>query len=184
MLPPHNKNAMAVFWLWLVFSGAVFAATPDSTLPITIEADRAELDEKKGLSTYSGHVILSQGGITITADQLIVESQNGQLRHVKALGQPVQYTQKDQPDQAGVNGEAQTMEYHAAEERLTLIGNAKLSQGPNSFSGNRIEYDTRDERVTATVSETGEERVHVTIQPQTLKRPPSTPVRDEANTNP
>ena len=137
--------------------------------PITIEADRATLDEKKGISTYSGHVLLTQGDIKINADKLIVHSKKGDLSHVTALGTPVRYLQKGKQTSEDITGEANTMEYFAQEKRLLLLENAKLTQGGNAFSGNRIDYDTQKEVVTAAVAESGEQRVQVTIQPQSLK---------------
>lgn len=145
-------------------STSVSAAS--KTKPITIEADRATLDEKQGVSTYTGHVLLTQGGIKINADTLIVHSKKGELSHVTAVGKPVRYVQKGQVTNEDILGEANTMEYFAKEKRLLLLENAKLTQGGNAFSGNRIDYDTQKEVVTAAVSESGEQRVQVTIQPK------------------
>jgi lipopolysaccharide export system protein LptA len=143
--------------------------------PITIEADRATLSEKQGVSTYTGNVLLTQGGIKINADKVIVHHEQGQLTHVTATGTPVQYYQQGETQELDIHGEANTMEYFAMEERLLLLESAKLTQGGNAFSGNRIEYDTQREVVTAAVAESGEERVQVTIQPNTLKTPQQPP---------
>jgi lipopolysaccharide export system protein LptA len=143
--------------------------------PITIEADRATINEKEGVSTYSGHVVLTQGGIKITADSVIVHQEQGQLTHITAIGSPVKYSQQGETPEQDIHGQANTMEYFAAEQRLQLLENARLSQGGNSFSGNQIDYDTQREVVTATVSETGKQRVQVTIQPKTLNIPEQSP---------
>ena len=143
--------------------------------PITIEADRATLSEKQGISTYTGNVVLTQGGIKINADKVIVHHEQGRLTHVTATGKPVKYYQQGESEDLDIRGEANTMEYFADEERLLLIDSAKLTQGGNAFSGNHIEYDTRREVVTAAVAESGEERVQVTIQPSTLKTPQQPP---------
>ena len=139
--------------------------------PITIEADRATLSEKQGISTYTGNVVLTQGGIKINADKVIVHHEEGKLTHVTAVGEPVQYYQQGEIPEHDIHGEAKTMEYFADEQRLLLLDSAKLTQGGNAFSGNRIEYDTQREVVTAAVAESGEERVQVTIQPSTLQVP-------------
>ena len=155
-----------------VVSNVALAAEDD---PITIEADRATLSEKQGVSTYSGNVVLTQGGIKINADKVIVHHDQGKLTHVTATGEPVRYFQQGESQALDIHGEANTMEYFATEERLLLIESAKLTQGGNAFSGNRIEYDTQREVVTAAVAETGEERVQVTIQPNSLKNPQQPP---------
>ena len=170
---PDNamKRAMEILlcaFLLGVSAHAVQAAQDD---PITIEADRATLSEKQGVSTYTGSVVLTQGGIKINADKVIVHHEEGKLTHVTAVGEPVQYYQQGEIPEQDIHGEAKTMEYFADEQRLLLLDSAKLTQGGNAFSGNRIEYDTQREVVTAAVAESGEERVQVTIQPSTLQVP-------------
>ena len=170
-------TALAFALLLAMGTPVVLSAEND---PITIEADHATLSEKQGLSTYSGNVVLTQGDIKINADEIIVHHEQGELTHVTARGLPVKYHQQGETQELDIHGEANTMEYFAAEERLLLLDSAKLTQGGNAFSGNRIEYDTQREVVTAAVAESGEERVQVTIQPNTLKAPPK-PQPDQDN---
>lgn len=152
----------------LLTPSLVCAAAQDTQQPqpITIEADKAKVDEKQGLSIYSGHVVLQQGGIQIHGDQLMVYSHKGTLDKLVATGKPVVYSQKGETNATDITGEAERMEYYASQNQLILLESAKLSQGPNQFSGNRITYDTQRHVVSATVSETGKERVQVTIQPK------------------
>ncbi|KPJ95554.1 MAG: hypothetical protein AMJ53_02525 [Gammaproteobacteria bacterium SG8_11] len=152
----------------LLLCAPLFAVGAEND-PITIEADHATISEKVGVSTYSGNVVLTQGEIKINADSVIVHHENGALTHVTAVGKPVKYYQQGETRELDIYGEANTMEYFAMEERLLLLDSAKLTQGGNVFSGNRIDYDTQREVVTAAVSESGEERVHITIQPKTLQ---------------
>lgn len=143
------------------------AASPkDSQQPITIEADQAKIDEKQGISTYTGHVVLHRGGIQIRGDKLMVYSHKGGLEKLVATGKPVTYFQKGETKANDITGEALRMEYFAGNNKLILLDSAKLSQGLNQFSGNRITYDTHRQVVSATVSESGKERVQVTIQPK------------------
>ena len=147
-------------------SHCVFAKHEDSQQPITIEADKAKVDEKKGISTYTGNVLLRQGSIQIKSDELKVISKDGGLDKLVATGKPVIYLQSGDAEKGDIVGEAYQMEYFALEGKLILLENAKLSQGPNMFSGNRIAYDTQKEIVSAAVSEQGTQRVQVTIQPK------------------
>jgi len=165
----------------LLATGSLAMAAKDD--PITIEADRATLSEKQGVSTYTGNVVLTQAGIKITADEVIVHHENGRLTHVTATGAPVRYFQQGEEGREDIHGEAMTMEYFAVEQRLLLLNSAKLSQGGNAFSGNRIQYDTQREVVTAGVSESGEERVQVTIQPNTINAP-NQPLRNPGDSAP
>ena len=175
-IPRHTlqrSKRSVVFVLILLMSLCLLtpahAKPEDSEQPITIEADRAKVDEKKGESIYSGNVLLMQGGIQIKADELIVRSKNGELDRLIATGKPVIYSQQGTSDKGNIVGEAYKMEYFADEGKLILLNNAKLSQGMNLFKGNRISYDTKLEVVSATVSDSGKQRVQVTIQPKSIK---------------
>ena len=138
--------------------------------PINIEADNAKLNEKEGKSIYSGNVLLIQGNIRVTADVVTVFSNGGRLTKISATGKPVKYQQRNQPKEDDIQGEANLLEYFASEDRVVLSDDAKLTQGHTFFSGNRIEYNTKTDIVTAAVSDTGKQRVQVTIQPPDNKK--------------
>lgn len=152
--------------LTTIFIG--FGVNAESKDPINIEADNAKIIEKEGKSVYSGNVVLLQGNIRMTADTVIVQSSNGKLTQIIAHGKPVTYYKKNQPEGDDISGEANLLEYHATENRILLLDNARLSQGRTAFSGNRIEYNTVTDIVTAEVSKTGKERVQVIIQPDEI----------------
>jgi lipopolysaccharide export system protein LptA len=146
-------------------SGNASASSKD---PINIEADNAKIIEKEGKSVYSGNVVLIQGTIRMTADSLTVYSVAGKLTQITALGKPVRYEEKGQSEDSDIAGEANLLEYYTRDNKILLLDNAKLTQGRTQFSGNRIEYNTSTDVVTAEVSDTGNERVKVTIEPDKL----------------
>lgn len=159
-------GVLLLAFICIGIAGNAYARREDSQQPITIEADKAKVDEKKGVSTYTGNVLLRQGSIQIKSDELQVLSKNGGLDKLVATGKPVIYLQSGDVEKGDIVGEAYKMEYFANEGKLILLENAKLSQGQNMFSGNRIAYDTQKEIVSAAVSEQGTQRVQVTIQPK------------------
>lgn len=144
----------------------VLAQQPPPAEPINIEADNAKILEKEGKSVYSGHVVLIQGNTRLTADKITVLSEKGKLSRISAEGKPVTYHQANQPEATDITAEAEKVDYFANENRVVLLNNAKLTQGRNVFSGNRIEYNANTEIVTAQQSETGKERVQVIIHPE------------------
>jgi len=165
-----------------VSSASALAGNDDTQQPIHIEADRAEIDEGHGVMTYTGHVKLRQGGIEVSADTVVVyATKAGEVQRITAQGQPVHYLQKAQPPLAGqdseqkeVRGVSQRMEYSAESKQVLLLGKAEFWQGGNRFSGNRIQYDPKTERVLANAgsdnSVTGDKpRVSVTLQPKGKK---------------
>jgi lipopolysaccharide export system protein LptA len=143
----------------------VIAASKD---PINIEADNAKIIEKEGKSVYTGNVLLIQGNTRMRADSVTVFSVSGKLTQITATGRPVRYEDKGRTKGGDISGEANLLEYYTKENRILLLNNAKLTQGRTQFSGNRIEYNTETDVVTAEVSETGSERVQVIIEPEKL----------------
>ena len=178
----HRNVLSALFLVTLaLISSVALASTDDTQQPIHIEADQAEINEREGIMTYTGHVLLKQGGIELRADTVVVYSKDGELQRITAQGNPVHYLQRKLQKQTMKNnavkeikGISQRMEYRAKDKRLLLMGNAEFWQGGNRFSGNRIQYDPETERVIASAgdSPTGTAngkppRVSVTLQPKT-----------------
>lgn len=134
--------------------------------PINIEADNAKIIEKEGKSVYKGNVVLIQGTTRMTADIVTVYSRDNKLVRIIAKGNPVTYHKTSTADSEDLSGQANTLEYLAEQQRIVLTEAAKLTQGRTAFSGNRIEYNIKTDVVTAQTSESGKERVQVTIQPE------------------
>lgn len=157
--------------LWSLASG-VLAAEAVPPQPITIVADSAEVDERQGVSTYTGNVLLTQGEVRMEADRLMVYTKDGDLDSITAEGDPVRFEQARAGEEP-LHGHSQRMRYEAGSEILLLLDKAEFWQGPNRFSGERIEYDRRQSRVSASQGESGGERVQVTIQPKAKTAPES-----------
>lgn len=150
----------------LLAGANALAAPPAADRPFYIEADQVVIDDRKGISVYSGSVRLSQDGVELRADKITVHSPAQRLERVVAEGNPVHYEQKGGPQGRDTRAEARRVEYDVKSRNLLLLDQAHLWQGQNEFSGERIEYDTRREVVTATRSEAEDSRVRVIIQPE------------------
>ena len=151
-----NRKVRLLSILLAVFGSQCMALTTDSEQPIEIEADFAELDDEEGTTLYVGNVIVIQGSIRMTGDQLRVNfTEDRDLKEVYLEGQPATF--KQTPDDAvhDVEGEALMMEYHALKNLLFLIEKAKVTQGERLFQGHRINYDTEKSIITARSSRAG-----------------------------
>jgi len=171
-------NLLLIFILSLL-SANVQALSTDKDKPIEIEADSAELDNKKGVTIYYGNVIVTQGSIRMTGNKMTVYFTDGNLDTVIMTGKPATY--KQLPDDSKIYDEAEalTMEYHELKSLIILKENAIVKQEGLQFSGKRIEYDTVSSRVKAEggikqrqngdgTEATGgkRERVKITIKPK------------------
>lgn len=144
---------------------AVPALSSDSEQPMYIEADRADIDDKNGVSVYTGNVKVTQGTFLLLADQLTVHLDNNQIQKAVALGNPARYKQRPDGKDEDIEAEAWRMEYYASPERIVLIDRAVASQGGDEFRSDRIVYDIEKDIVNAG-TEGGDSRVHITLQPR------------------
>jgi lipopolysaccharide export system protein LptA len=149
----------------LFFSVDALALQSDRKQPINVEADRANINKKTGASTYSGHVIVQQGSIRISADKLTVYTRNGKFEKMLAQGKPVEFKQRVEKGNKDISAIAERMTFHASKNIIIFEQGARLSQGANTFSSNRIIYDQDKDTVDAG-KKSGGDRVTITIQPE------------------
>jgi len=172
MLPKHlsgwRQLALCAALSCALWQPALVVAAESAPPPITIEADEATLQEQDGASVYRGHVSLVQGGLRLDAEEIRVESVDGKLSRMIASGTPVKYKQ-NRSGLKSIAAEADSIEYLAATAKAIFRGNAKLTQGNNSFSGDKIEYDASTDTVRAGSS--GKGGVKIVIQPNGVIAP-------------
>jgi lipopolysaccharide export system protein LptA len=120
------------------------ALPADPGQPIEIEAATMVMDQRNGVSTYTGNVTLIQGSIRIAAEKLVVYARNRKLDRLEAFGTAgAQASFRQQlPDGGETRALAGHMEYRAAQSRLILRQQAELHQGGNHIRSERIDYNT------------------------------------------
>ena len=155
---------------------AAWARVDDRTQPINISADHVEIDDQQGVSRYSGAVKYSQGTMHLDADTATIYSDQRVMKRFVANGSPARYRQVTDTEGVEIRAHADEIEYLADSEHLLFRGSAHLWRGGDEFAGNLIEYDARNDVVSAHGDESGEGRVQVVIQP---RRETDTPPKDE-----
>lgn len=167
----HRKFLPRPLWptLLLLLNTLCWGLTDDRTKPITVDCDTVESDESRGITTYSGNVIMQQGSMRINADKLIIHADKSKATRIIALGQPAKYQQKPSEQDGLVVAQANRLEYNIVQGSLHLINNASLSQEGTSLSGNRIDYDVKESVVKAGGDSTRKQRVKMVIPAKSLK---------------
>lgn len=154
-----------IFLAFLLLPGSVTAL--NTAEAIQIKADHAELDEKAGLTTYSGDVELDQGDLRIRADKVVIKTRNNAVTEVIATGKPASY--RDTENGKPLFAQGSTIHYQLAKDFIQLIENASLEQDGSVIRSERIDYDLKTRKVKAR-GDTGNngkpERVIVTIPVQ------------------
>ena len=142
----YQKNNLLFIFLLLISLSPSSYATKQQILDI--KAQYLLLNEKKGISQYKGNVLLTKNTLTIKADTVTLFYKNKKLTKALITGSPADV--QHQPDnEAKVHSQANKMEFYVNEDRLVLKGNAFVDQGNRHFSGENIEYDTRQRIITA-----------------------------------
>lgn len=169
---------VAALALWGALAPRPGLALPDDrNQPIYIQSDRAERDERKGTTVYTGDVEIDQGSLHISADRVTIAMDGDQVTRIDAIGAPAKMHQKPSPEREPVYARATTIQYDVAREILTLIEKAAVTQEGSTVKGERIEYFVQEQRVKASSgsAESGASRVQMVIQPRraTLAPPAS-----------
>jgi lipopolysaccharide export system protein LptA len=149
----------------LFYPFCALAIDPNSTAPIEIESDQATLDDKTGLSTYTGNVIISQAQTRLEADFIMVSSKDRKITSIKATGSPAHFVQLNDIQNTSTHGYGNTISYSTELESLTFTGEARLLQDENSFSGEVIEYDVVKKAIKARGDENIGSRVKIQYFP-------------------
>ncbi len=178
MMNKSTKIYIALLLL-LSFSTAVQALTDDSTKPINIQADSAEINDVTGISTYRGNVKITQGSTVLTGDIVILETANKKVNKIISEGSLSTFKQTTD-DGRKINAEAEKMVYSITGNKIVLTKNAKLTESGNTFASDKITFYTDKEIVTAG-SSSGSDRVNITVFPETIKKDNQETSADTAN---
>ena len=142
--------------------------------PVTVDADQLESLQKEGLVIFTGNVVARQDGSVQYADRMEVYLDASGDRIVRTVSTgSVRIITKDCR-----TGTARRAEYYDAEQRVILIGNARVWQEDNVVTGERITMYMAEDR---SVVEGGrQERVKAVFyqkkddQPKPADAPPKT----------
>jgi lipopolysaccharide export system protein LptA len=161
------SRAFAVYAL--ILAPALAQALPDDrNQPIHIQADRAQLDQRQGVTIYEGDVQLTQGSLQIVAERITIHTNaDNRVQKLVAKGRPARLQQQPDPEKSVIIASAESIDYDVNSEQVLLLSNARLEQGGATMTGNRIDYDILQDIVNV-AGEAGTEqpRVQMVIPPQ------------------
>lgn len=143
-------------WLLVLACAGPLAAQAeraDRNKPMQIEADHGRYDERQGVTTFSGNVVVSKGTILIRAGAIEVrQTADGQQVGIAtgAAGQPARFRQKRDGVDETIEGEAQRVEYDSRTDTVRLVDRAVIRRYrgttlADETSGNLITYNNLTE---------------------------------------
>jgi lipopolysaccharide export system protein LptA len=108
--------------------------------PLVVESQEMVISEGAGQAVYRGDVVATKGELVLRCERLVVEYAEGSLTRAHAYGDPVTI------DRGPRHGEAQEAIYHRDSDSLLLMGQARLKEGANLITGERIRYFLASQR--------------------------------------
>jgi lipopolysaccharide export system protein LptA len=136
-------------------SGAILPGG-DSKEPVNIDAAKLDYFDTEQKLVYTGNVVATQGQSKMEATTLVIyltpkdaaapagaPSSSSQVRRMEAAG-PVTVISKDQI------GTGDSGIYEKSENKVYLIGNVTLTQGPNVTKGDKLIYDLTTKQAAVT----------------------------------
>ena len=160
-------------------SFSALALPSDRNQAISLLADHATYNEKTGVTTYTGNVVIEQGTMKLQAASIVANlNKDRGISSITATGSPAKFQQQVDANKPLSRGQAQKIVYNAETGILTLSGGASLSQNGASISGSTLRYSMNKGDIEALGGggKTDAGRVKIVIPPSASKSFPG--VRD------
>jgi len=164
----------------------VFSQVVISQGAMRVQADHAHasgLNFANSRWTFEGHVRIDAAPSgSLRSDQAVVEFKDNRIARATASGKPAQFEQPRADSQQMAQGHAEEIVYDVNEGTVRLSNDAWLSDGVNQISGPLLVYNIRAQRVQAATQPGSDQRVHITINPQSA--PPAPPPSGKPHNEP
>ncbi len=143
---------------WRIFllgtSLSAFALPEDKQQPVVLNADVVSFNQQQHLGTYQGHIRLDQGSTHLRANQATTKfNHKTELLLAKAWGDsnhPAHFWILPEKNKPELHAYAETLSYYPKQQRIKLVGHARISQGKNSFKAPEIQYNLARQQVLTT----------------------------------
>jgi lipopolysaccharide export system protein LptA len=170
-----DNSLLNSLWACLVVAlasgfNSAWALESDRFQPIKIQADAAMVSEADGSSVYRGNVLIEQGTLHVSADEVEIYTADSEVIQIiarmdKGSRKLAHYQQQTNEAMDMVVADARKITYLVQEQRLHLSGKARLQQVKDVFTGELLYYDISRGIVNLSSGNSGE-RVNMTITPK------------------
>ena len=126
-------------------------ASHDSRAPVTYDAGKFVLDDRANRVIFSGGVTVTQAGLTINSDRMLVDFTDAgslEIQRITATG-GVAITRGDE------RASGDNAIYDFSRRIITMAGNVRLRRGSDTINGGRLVIDLQSGLSTVDSSATG-----------------------------
>ncbi len=109
----------------------------DVSAPVEVASDNLTVNQTDGSALFEGNVVIGQGDMRLSADQVTVQYAEGGQNRIQSLTATGNVTLVSGEDAA----EAQKAVYDVEGGNVVLTGDVLLSQGKNVLSGDTVTVD-------------------------------------------
>ncbi|WP_419207543.1 lipopolysaccharide transport periplasmic protein LptA [Photobacterium leiognathi subsp. mandapamensis] len=154
--------------LMLLLSSSVLAEQTQNQLPIHLSAITQDVDVINNVTTLTGKVDITQGGVQIKADKAVIklDSKTKDLKSVEVYGKPA-YFHRVMEDGKVVDGESLYGIYTPLNNMMVLKDKAKITQDGSTIKAAQISYNLATQVMKAKGSK--KNQVNTVLLPEKLK---------------
>lgn len=105
----------------------------NSDLPVEVTADSLAVDQNSGIATFSDNVVIVQGEMRLSADEVIViySTEAQSVERIEATGNVILISGEDA-------AESQSAQYNVEAGTIEMTGDVLVSQGPSALTADRM----------------------------------------------
>lgn len=155
MFPIHKLWQGFIF---LAFPTLLFGLDSDSLEKLNIVADAGSYNFKTGVDIYEGHVKIDQGTTHIIAEKLITKkNRQHKIQEAIAYGykELAHYWTLPKVGEPEMHAYANIIKFYPLQMNISLEHAVHISQGDNSFKGELIHYNSKDQTITLPATSNG-----------------------------
>lgn len=142
---PRIDVLAAVLLAGSLWGPPAHAERADREKPVTLEADRVEIDDLKKEATFHGNVTLTQGTLVMKADRIIVKQDADGFQYGIAYGKQAYFRQKREGVDEYIEGFADRLEYNGKADKVEMFADAQIRRGADEVRGDYISYNAATE---------------------------------------
>lgn len=162
------KVKLGLYLILLTINMIGHALPTDKDQIMHVVSDSADLNQQQHKGVYIGNVEFIQGSTNLHASKAITQA-DAKNRLTLAIangnkGKQAHYWTQTDPDKPPFHAYADTIKYYPLKHMIELTGNARVEQGVNSLSADKIIYDTLKQHVVTQSS--GTNRTTIIIYPE------------------
>jgi lipopolysaccharide export system protein LptA len=165
-----SRHLNCLFFIISLIPGLALALDEDSKQAMHIVADSTLFNYKTGQDIYEGNVKVDQGTSHLIADRLITQK-NAAHKMISAIAYGLtsyaKYTTIPKQGDLPMHATAKLISFYPPTSTVVLENEVTVTQGENSFHGQHIIYNMKDQIVAAPASKNG--RATIVIESKQLE---------------